>query len=157
MDFNRRLSQKQHAGELVFDHAEEKLSLSVSRNSQDAQAKATTDARNLSGGERSFTTLAFELAMWEFCATPFRVLDECGAPAAADALRPPVTALAALRAQSTCTWTTRTGGSPSTLSWSCAPRSRTAIHLHHAAGHAPLSEGRDTLPKITRMADVRPA
>ena len=34
------------------------------------------DARNLSGGERSFTTLAFELSMWEFCETPFRVLDE---------------------------------------------------------------------------------
>ena len=75
-DFNTRLSKKQHAGTLVFDHAEERLSLEVSRNSQDAQLQATSDARNLSGGERSFTTLAFELAMWEFCETPFRVLDE---------------------------------------------------------------------------------
>ena len=54
----------------------EKLSLDVVRNSQDSQAKSTSDARNLSGGERSFTTLSFELAMWEFCETPFRVLDE---------------------------------------------------------------------------------
>jgi len=75
-DFNARLSRKGHAGSLDFDHGAETLSLSVTRNSSDQQSSSTTDARNLSGGERSFTTLAFELAMWEFCATPFRVLDE---------------------------------------------------------------------------------
>jgi hypothetical protein len=42
----------------------------VNRNNQDAKSSGTTDARNLSGGERSFTTLAFELSMWEFCETP---------------------------------------------------------------------------------------
>jgi len=75
-DFNARLSRKNHAGDLIFDHENERLGLSVSRNSQDADSASTQDARNLSGGERSYTTLAFELAMWEFCATPFRVLDE---------------------------------------------------------------------------------
>ena len=59
-----------------FDHEKETLKLSVTRNSQDDKSASTSDARNLSGGERSFTTLSFELAMWEFCATPFRVLDE---------------------------------------------------------------------------------
>jgi len=76
LDFNLRLSRKQHAGTLNFNHDEETLKLDVARNSQDTQAKSTSDARNLSGGERSFTTLCFELAMWEFCETPFRVLDE---------------------------------------------------------------------------------
>ena len=76
MDFNQRLSQKGHAGKLNFDHEAETLSLEVTRNNQDENSAATSDARNLSGGERSFTTLSFELAMWEFCETPFRVLDE---------------------------------------------------------------------------------
>lgn len=74
--FNSRLSRQNHAGELHFDHDNESLQLEVRRNAQDSASAATADARGLSGGERSFTTLAFELAMWEFCATPFRVLDE---------------------------------------------------------------------------------
>jgi len=76
-DFNTRLSKKGHAGELQFEHADERLTLSVRRNNQDtAGGSETKDARSLSGGERSYTTLSFELAMWEFCATPFRALDE---------------------------------------------------------------------------------
>ena len=75
-DFNMYLSKKQHAGVLHFDHDHETCGLEVSRNSQDANAKSIDDARSLSGGERSFTTLAFELAMWNFCETPVRVLDE---------------------------------------------------------------------------------
>jgi len=76
LDFNMRLSKRQHAGTLEVDHANESLALLVERNSQDANSSSTKDARNLSGGERSFTTLAFELAMWEFSQSPIRVLDE---------------------------------------------------------------------------------
>jgi len=75
-DFNMRLTRKGHAGNLQFDHDEEQLALSVTRNNQDTSCSTTQDARSLSGGERSFTTLCFELAMWEFCAAPFRALDE---------------------------------------------------------------------------------
>lgn len=35
-----------------------------------------TDTRSLSGGERSFTTVAFVLALWHHCATPFKLMDE---------------------------------------------------------------------------------
>ena len=38
LDFNLRLSRKQHAGTLNFNHDEETLKLDVARNSQDTQA-----------------------------------------------------------------------------------------------------------------------
>lgn len=35
-----------------------------------------SDTRSLSGGERSFSTVAFVLALWKHCAAPFKLLDE---------------------------------------------------------------------------------
>lgn len=35
-----------------------------------------TDARSLSGGERSFSTVAFVLSLWQHCASPFKLMDE---------------------------------------------------------------------------------
>ena len=40
-DFNRRLSKKNHAGDLCFDHDHETLSLQVTRNNQDVTSSAT--------------------------------------------------------------------------------------------------------------------
>ena len=101
---------RHHAGQLCFDHAEETLALSVQRNNQDTGGSATQDARSLSGGERSFTTLSFELAMWEFCATPFRALDEFDVYMD-DTCAPPLTRTRRLPVHVTCprgpsTWST---------------------------------------------------
>ena len=46
-DFNARLSRKGHAGKLEFDHDNETLKLSVTRNSQDENSASTSDARNV--------------------------------------------------------------------------------------------------------------
>jgi len=135
LDFNLRLSRKQHAGTLNFDHDAEKLSLDVLRNSQDCKAKSTSDARNLSGGERSFTTLCFELAMWEFCETPFRVLDEF------DVYMDDTYRKIAV----------------DTLLEICESQpSRQFIFITPQDMH-PFLKRRETMPRVIKMNDVRPA
>lgn len=41
-----------------------------------AKTLEMTDARSLSGGERSFSTVAFVLALWQHCGSPFKLMDE---------------------------------------------------------------------------------
>ncbi|KAJ1618067.1 P-loop containing nucleoside triphosphate hydrolase protein [Pavlovales sp. CCMP2436] len=80
-DYEMRL--RQLSGSLEFDHLEDDgdkttstLKLSVQTNSQDASSKRTQNVQTLSGGERSFTTMAFQVAMWKFMMVPFRCMDE---------------------------------------------------------------------------------
>lgn len=78
-------------GELRFDPIEKTLILMVTppgrndsydeppsqkRSRRSSASAATTDIRTLSGGERSFATVCFIIALWDAIESPFRVLDE---------------------------------------------------------------------------------
>jgi chromosome segregation ATPase len=72
--FNEILNMKGSSGTIEFDHDNKTLDLVVQNDS--SQASQTKDVKALSGGERSFTTLALLLALGEQLETPFRVMDE---------------------------------------------------------------------------------
>ena len=60
---------------LQFDDKSKTLGLVVQKDSADANSQQR-DVNALSGGERSFTTIALLLALGETLETPFRILDE---------------------------------------------------------------------------------
>ena len=70
---------QKHNGQLLFDHDKRLLRLVVhaagSTQDSDPTTKAT-DNKGLSGGERSFSTLSFVLALGQSMSVPFRALDE---------------------------------------------------------------------------------
>ncbi|KAM3859219.1 structural maintenance of chromosomes protein 6-like [Diretmus argenteus] len=72
--FNSMLHQRGFTGSMKFDHKRETLSISVQQASG-ANADMS-DMRSLSGGERSFSTVCFVLALWAVTEAPFRCLDE---------------------------------------------------------------------------------
>jgi len=73
--FNLFLEKKGHSGSISFEHETEELKVTVWLNGQDAN-ESQRDVRSLSGGEKSFATLALLLATWEVMETPFRAMDE---------------------------------------------------------------------------------
>jgi len=73
--FDQMLNQRGSSGELEFDHQSRTLNLTVQKDNTDEMSQ-TKDVKALSGGERSFTTLALLLALGENLETPFRVMDE---------------------------------------------------------------------------------
>ncbi|XP_025269792.1 structural maintenance of chromosomes protein 6 isoform X2 [Camponotus floridanus] len=71
--FTDMLSLRQYKGTIVIDHENKILDLKVSARDD---KKANNDTRSLSGGERSYSTVAFILALWECIQLPFYFLDE---------------------------------------------------------------------------------
>jgi chromosome segregation ATPase len=63
------------SGELVFNTKLETLELIVQKDSADANSQQM-DVNALSGGERSYATIALLMALGESVETPFRVMDE---------------------------------------------------------------------------------
>lgn len=75
MKFDEILNRKGSSGTVEFDHKSNQLDLVVQKDSADANSQQK-DVKALSGGERSFTTIALLLALGESLETPFRILDE---------------------------------------------------------------------------------
>ncbi|CAF0863734.1 unnamed protein product [Adineta ricciae] len=66
------LESRNYTGEAIFDHLEGTLSLEITPRGDELHK----DTRSLSGGERSFSTVCFMLALWEVVEMPLRCLDE---------------------------------------------------------------------------------
>jgi len=73
--FDETLNIKGSSGVVKFDHDNEELDLVVQKDSFD-ESSQQKDVKALSGGEKSFTTIALLLALGETLETPFRVMDE---------------------------------------------------------------------------------
>ena len=77
-NFNVHLQSRGHSGRIIVRHETHELELSVQMRNTGGEAKSVRvkDTRQLSGGERSFTTLCFIMAMNELSECPFCCLDE---------------------------------------------------------------------------------
>ncbi|KAL8290054.1 hypothetical protein RQP46_002993 [Phenoliferia psychrophenolica] len=79
MQFLFHLSKRGFTGRLNFDHEKQKLTLRVQTDDAEngaTQAGKQKDAKSLSGGEKSFSTICLLLTMWEAVGCPIRCLDE---------------------------------------------------------------------------------
>ncbi|XP_011496853.1 PREDICTED: structural maintenance of chromosomes protein 6 [Ceratosolen solmsi marchali] len=68
------LSLRNYKGQITIDHQKRELLLEVSPVND--VKRSTNDAKALSGGERSYSTVAFILALWDSTGLPFYFLDE---------------------------------------------------------------------------------
>ncbi|VFQ62050.1 unnamed protein product [Cuscuta campestris] len=73
--FNGHLGKKGISGKIIVNYEKKTLSVEVTMP-QDASSSSVHDTRGLSGGERSFSTLCFALALHEMIESPFRAMDE---------------------------------------------------------------------------------
>ncbi len=75
VDFANLVASRDYSGSLKFCHDSQKLEIIVHPN----KSKDTSDSRDLkslSGGERSFSTVSFLLALWTIVDSPILFLDE---------------------------------------------------------------------------------
>ena len=78
LQFANYVQSRNYSGHLKFDHDDCTLDIIVQPNKTrgTANEKQTTDLKSLSGGERSFSTVAFLLSLWSIVESPILFLDE---------------------------------------------------------------------------------
>ncbi|RDB15621.1 Structural maintenance of chromosomes protein 6 [Hypsizygus marmoreus] len=74
--FGYHLSRRGYYGKVLFDHERKTLILRVQTDDQVGTQSKEKDARALSGGEKSFSTICLLLSLWESIGCPLRCLDE---------------------------------------------------------------------------------
>jgi chromosome segregation ATPase len=74
--FRSYMQRKGHLGKLKIDRSNRLLYLSVQIGKDGVGNEKINDLKQLSGGERSYTTVAFTLALGSTTEMPFRALDE---------------------------------------------------------------------------------
>ncbi|KAF2211151.1 hypothetical protein CERZMDRAFT_44244 [Cercospora zeae-maydis SCOH1-5] len=75
IQFNYLLSERNFRGRVLLDHAEKKLDIHVEPDMTKA-SDSGRQAKTLSGGEKSFSTICLLLSIWEAMGSPIRCLDE---------------------------------------------------------------------------------
>lgn len=78
LSFQFYLSQRGFYGQMKLDHKEKTLALAVQTDDQtnkNGKAKEK-DAKSMSGGEKSFSTICLLLSLWDAMNCPVRALDE---------------------------------------------------------------------------------
>jgi chromosome segregation ATPase len=73
--FGYLLAERRFRGTLDFDHKQKALELRVEPDHTRTSDKGR-QAKTLSGGEKSFSTVCLLLALWEAMGSPIRCLDE---------------------------------------------------------------------------------
>ncbi|KAM0322401.1 hypothetical protein ACHAQA_009468 [Verticillium albo-atrum] len=75
INFRYLLSERGFRGNILFDHKQRKLQLSVEPDETRKNAGGRS-TKTLSGGEKSFSSICMLLAIWEAMGSPLRCLDE---------------------------------------------------------------------------------
>lgn len=73
--FTYLLSERNFRGHVVMDHENKELDIKVEPDLSKHSDKGR-EARTLSGGEKSFSTICLLLSIWEAMGSPIRCLDE---------------------------------------------------------------------------------
>ncbi|MBW0473299.1 hypothetical protein O181_013014 [Austropuccinia psidii MF-1] len=76
MKFVNHLSKRDYTGKLQFNHNTQRLDIQVNPNEQGTTQAKLKDAKALSGGEKSFSTISLLLTLWDAINCPIRCLDE---------------------------------------------------------------------------------